>query len=306
MRFTSRFLPPFAAVFVVSVVGLAAASLGACSVGTSNVQGLIGDEAGTTASPDGGTGGSAGSSGSTGSSGTVGEPVCKPDPTCDRQLCECDDGKYMATDGVCADDGTCDNFKRCTAACGAAKFSGSTFVEKACSDEGEKCLAFQPTVSCQCNQGFELKTYPRCTKGYCSSAAMNACPASCASQGGWTCKSASDCTPVVCGCKDGQFPVTGGPCQGTSCAPTSAVCPAACTAHGGWAGSGGVTPDAGPPGPKQPGDACVAGSECTPFDCTCNNGTKFNQLKSCQNMKCATKAQACGNGCLGSGGWNGL
>ncbi|MBX3198679.1 MAG: hypothetical protein KF850_29785 [Labilithrix sp.] len=233
-----------------------------------------------------------------------GVPSCEPDPSCDRGLCQCDDDTVMATDGICVDGGSCNMVARCAAACGSAKFTGGVLVEKACSSEGAQCIASRPNVSCQCNQE-GIETYGRCTKGHCSVAPMNVCPAACEPRGGWRCRDDADCTPIVCACKDGRSPATVGSCQGTSCAAPSAVCPSACSDHGGWAGSDGGPTGGGPTGPKQPGDACTGASECPAYDCGCQDGTSFAQLRSCQNKKCAGKTQTCSTACLSSGGWDG-
>jgi hypothetical protein len=285
-----------------SAVAVAAALIGACSSGTNTFQGSTVDEAGTSPAPDGST-----RDGAT-ADARPDQPACTPNPACDRLLCECSDAaqSVMTTDGVCLADGSCDQSKRCTAACGALGFTGGAFVQKACSGEGTTCFASQPNVSCQCRQGFGVDTYARCTKGFCSSAGQDTCPTACASQGGWSCSGAEDCTPMVCACKDGSVPAVAGACQGTSCAPSSVICPNACGARGGWAGSSSGTPDAGPTGPKKPGDPCTSGTECEAFNCGCNDGTKFNGIRSCQNKTCPTKAQACGTTCLSSGGWDGL
>lgn len=298
----------FAVASILSVISLVSvAGLAACSAsGGDGASGPPGDILDTQPRP--GDGGAARNDGRDDDPDGDPKKDCEPNPSCARHLCRCKDDRVMATDGVCLAGGSCDTIERCEAACGGPDtFSGFSWEEKACSQEGAQCFAAQPNVSCECNVGFGIETYGRCTKGYCSTAPMNVCPSACASEGGWSCKGAEDCTPVVCGCKDGQFPVTAGSCAGTSCAPSSAVCPAACTDHGGWAGDGSSTkPDGGTKGPKAPGEACTTGSECTPFDCGCNDGTTFDQLKACQSKKCATKAQTCSSACLSSGGWDGL
>ncbi len=58
-------------------------------------------------------------------------------------------------------------------------------------------------------------------------------------------------------------------------------------------------------GPKNPGESCTKGSECKPWDCTCNNGSTFKGFKVCQSQKCATQQEACSLACLNSGGWAG-
>jgi hypothetical protein len=296
-----RFASPLA---LVSLSLVSAMAVAACTAGTNGTFGSFGNDGGLLTAGDGGT-----ATGSSGSGGGKKTADCVPDPSCDRGLCECADGTVMATDGICLPGGSCDMVDRCTAACGSSTYSDFVVVEKACDNEGETCFVAQPNVSCQCNEGYGVDTYPRCTNGHCSTAPMNACPASCASEGGWTCQSAADCTPVVCACKDGTYPATGGECDGSSCEPSSAVCPSACTSHGGWdsTGSGSsTTHDAGTTGPKSPGSACTQASECAPFDCSCNDGSAFDGIRSCDSHTCASQDEACSTACLSSGGWSGF
>lgn len=243
-----------------------------------------------------------------GGGGTTTDPKgCTPNPSCSRDLCECDDDRVMANDNVCLDDGSCNTALRCEKACGKAKFTGGAWEGKKCSADFE-CMTSEPNISCACRAGFGMNTSKRCVDGYCSAALKDVCPSACSSQGGWQCTGPADCTPVICECKNGEHPATAGTCSGGTCGPDSAVCPSACSAYGGWSGGGTTTPTDGgtTTGPKAPGEACNAGSECSPFDCGCNDGSNFKGIKSCQSKKCATKSQACSTACLSSGGWNGI
>src|SRR5436309_2709217 len=80
---------------------------------------------------------------------------------------------------------------------------------------------------------------------------------------GWAgCQANADCANVECPCKDGKTAYPDGKCSAGSCAPASTACTPACAAHGGVAGGSTPPPDAGPGGPKNPGDPCTKGSEC--------------------------------------------
>lgn len=300
---SSSFARRFTSVLGPALVALGLAACAATSESRS-------DSAAADPSPDGGSGSnsSAGKDGGASSKRPDDDPSngCAPSPTCARQLCECDDDTVMATDQVCLPGGGCDVVARCKLACGASGFSGGTWEQKRCSGVSQCAVTSQPTVECACSYGYGVNTYPRCTDGYCSSFEKDVCPAACQTQGGWTCSSAGDCTASICACKDGTTPVVPGACSGGSCSPDAAICPSACAARGGWTGAG-STGDAGAAngGPKAPGQPCSAGGECTPFDCTCNDGTTFSELRSCQSKVCATKSQTCSSACLSSGGWSG-
>ncbi len=281
----------------ISLVG----ALAACSAsGTSFVTGTDGTQPG----PQLGTTLGEGSSGSSGKT-----PACTPDPSCARLLCECSDETVMATDGICfADSKGCEDARRCEAACGgSSKYTGGAFEMARCTS-AVSCMKSEPNISCACSFGAGMNANAACVDGYCSSSKKDVCPSACTSQGGWTCRSNSDCGPVVCSCKDGAHPAVDGSCSGGTCGSSSAQCSSACASHGGT-GTSTSTPDAGPPDsgatPKKPGDPCNAGSECAPFDCTCMNGQTYKGIKSCESKQCATKASACGLTCYSSGGWSG-
>jgi hypothetical protein len=281
---------------------LAAGALAACSASDGNSTDLSGAE--PTSSSD------AGSTNQTDAGGkTPGkeepEEGCKPNPSCARHLCQCNDDSIMATDGLCLPDGGCGSVDLCELACGASGFSGGVWEQKRCSGTGQCSVTSQPTVECACSYGYGVNTYPRCTEGFCSAFEKDVCPVACQSQGGWTCKGAADCTPNICACKDGTTPVVAGACSGGSCSPNGAICPSACSDRGGWSGTASTTDGGTTTGPKAPGEPCTSGGECTPFDCTCNDGTSFAKLRSCQSKVCATKSQTCSNACLSSGGWSG-
>lgn len=253
--------------------------------------------------------GSGGSSGP-GSSGSLDASTSCADPTCPRYLCDCNDDTAAATTDVCRSGGTCDLPTACRAACGGAEFSGSATVQKVCSPSAVECASSFPSISCACKQGPGWNADAVCKEGYCSSARQDVCSAACASDGGWAgCKMSSDCAPLICACKDGAKPVTGALCLavgGGTCGPASGQCPSLCSTHGGWSGDGsGGGADAGSAGPKKPGEACNKASECTPFDCTCNNGDMIKNSKSCQGNQCSTRAENCGFVCMGAGGWSG-
>ena len=252
--------------------------------------------------------GSSGSSGTSGSSGNT-EPDAAPascaDPTCPREICQCNDKSLAGASSVCRSNGTCDVVTACNKACGSTGFSGGSLEYKPCASAIE-CSTSQPNVSCSCKQGFGENAYAVCKDNYCSPAPQDVCPAACASEGGWAgCTSPADCAPIVCACKDGATPAAGAACNAGACGPASGQCPSLCVSHGGWSSSGssgGV--DAGPT-VKQPGDSCNAGSECMPFDCTCNSGSTFKNNKLCESNVCASQAEACGFVCQSSGGWSG-
>lgn len=228
------------------------------------------------------------------------------DPTCPLALCQCKDKTAYSPSGVCRKGGKCDVVAACEGACGSAGFSGGVWERAPCTEPLEcSSVVSQPNVSCDCLSGSGVNAYPTCNEGHCSPEPEHVCPKACASRGGWRCTSPVDCAPVVCACKDGKNPVTASTCSAGSCGAAGAVCPAACGTHGGWAGTSTSTPDAGPPPPKQPGDACTTASECGGVDCSCNNGSTFKNNKLCMSKVCPTKAQACGFICMNSGGWSG-
>ena len=288
------------------VAGLGVFAVAACSSGTSSGfdpdGGTGSEEAGASS---GSSGGSSGSSGS--SSGTTADAATSCfDPACPTALCQCKDKTFFSPTGVCKKGGSCDVVGACEDACGTAGFSGGVFEEEPCTGTGQ-CgkITSQPSVECACNQGFGSNTYPACFNGRCSPSGEAACPKACASEGGWKCSDSGDCEPIICACKDGKNPVVPSPCSGGACSTPTAQCGSACGTHGGWAGTPVTPPDAGPVGPKQPGDSCSISSECGAFSCSCNNGATFNGSKLCQNKTCATKSQTCGLSCMGNGGWSG-
>jgi hypothetical protein len=276
----------------------------ACSV-TSPGTGFSDPDASVLPTEPSGSSGSSGSSRPSGS-GADAAPASCADPTCPREICQCGDKSLAGASNVCRSNGTCDVVAACSAACGSAGFSGGSFEYKPCASAID-CETSQPTVSCSCRQGFGEDADAVCKDNYCSSAAEDVCPAACASEGGWSgCTSPADCAPLVCQCKDGASPATGAACNAGTCGPPSGQCPALCASHGGWSSTGGGGGmDAGPPGPKQPGDSCSAASECTPFDCACNNGQTYKNNKLCESHVCASQAEACGFVCQASGGWSG-
>lgn len=280
------------ALFLLSVV--------ACSSGTGG--GFVPDESGG----DGGVLGTLPTPGSSdGGSADAAASSCF-DPTCPLALCQCKDKTAYAPAGVCRKGGSCDVVTACEGACGSAGFSGGVWEQKPCSDDLTCSSAVsQPNVTCDCVSGSDLVASPTCHEGHCSPEPEHVCPKACASRGGWRCTSAIDCAPVVCACKDGRNPITASTCSGGACGTAGAVCPSACGTHGGWAGTATPTPDAGAPGPKQPGEACTVAGECGAFDCSCNNGSTFKNNKLCMSKVCPTKAQACGFICMGNGGWSG-
>ena len=284
---------------------LAVAALVACSAGSPN--GVILQDDGPNLGQPTSSSGASGSSGSSGSSGTTTDAATSCfDPSCPLALCQCKDKTVFSPAGVCKENGRCAVASACESACGAAGFSGFVVEGAPCTDSLQCSLGkSQPTVDCDCASGIGPSVYPVCNAGHCSAEQEHACPKSCASYGGWRCRSAIDCAPVVCECKDGRNPVTASTCNGGACGPASAVCPAACGTHGGWKGTTVAPPDAGPTTPKGPGEPCSVGSDCAPLSCTCNNGATFNGNKVCESNKCATKASACGFVCMGNGGWSG-
>ncbi len=288
---------------LVTAVAAGVVCVVACSSGT-NV--------GLGPSTDAGSDGSSGSSGTNGTSGTSGTSAPKPDaatscfdPGCPIALCQCKDRTYYSPSGICRKAGKCDILGACEEACGAVGFGGGVFERDVCTDALQCSTAVsQPSISCACNQGFGSETYPTCKDGRCSPAPEHTCPKACASYGGWTCKGSADCAPIVCACKDGRNPIAGSPCVGSSCSTPTAVCPSTCENHGGWSTIPN-TSDAGPVGPKSPGEACSEADECGAFDCTCGNGNTFRNGTMCLNHVCPTKAQKCDLTCMGSGGWSG-
>ena len=289
--------PRFEALAVAALLSVAACSVTSTGVGF--------DPPDASAEPSGSSGSSGSSSGSSGGSSGVDAATSCSDPTCPHAICECKDKTLAAPSGVCRSGGSCDVATACDTACGGAGFTGSVLEYKPCSS-AISCATSSPNVSCACKQGFGENAYAACKEGYCSPAPQDVCPAACASEGGWAgCTSPADCAPLVCACKDGANPAAGAACTGGVCGPASGQCPALCTSHGGWTGTATNPPDAGTTGPKPPGAACTQGSECTPFDCTCNDASTFKGNKVCQSHLCATKAQACGFVCMSSGGWSG-
>ena len=233
---------------VVSLASLMAlASVEGCSGGT-NLP-LTGDDASTIAAPDGEASTSDGGHGGADAraDGASTEAGCQPN-NCDRYICKCNDDTFLATDGVC-DDGSCDTIKLCEAACAPAKYESVAGGGKRCTTEGSTCFAAQPSVNCTCPLSNTV-AYSRCTGGFCSDVPRDACPASCAAQGGWFCFGDGDCSPVVCGCNDGKHPAAAASCVSNQCESTDTTCTFACRNSGGWTGADAGVIDAGPPGPK--------------------------------------------------------
>jgi hypothetical protein len=262
-------------------------------------------DGGTTSDTDAGTL----PSGSSGSSGTKPPPqppppppACTPDPTCERARCDCPNGEVLEAPPVCKNGGACDFTGACKIACGADTTTAELY--KPCSSPIQ-CQTSAPNVSCACVQGFGWDAYEVCKDGYCSGAKQDVCPDACKNDQGWAgCATAKDCAAVICPCKDGKTAYPDGACNAGSCAAPSTVCTPACAAHGGYTG-GPTTPDAGPPGPKNPGDPCTKGSECKPWDCNCTDGQSYKNNMMCLNNQCPTQSDACSLVCLSHGGWAG-
>lgn len=230
-------------------------------------------------------------------------PSCTPDPTCDKARCHCPNGELLEAPPVCRVGGACDTMGACAQACGAKVDFAEAY--KACSGD-IMCGTSAPNVSCACNQGFGWDAYEVCKNGYCSGAKSDVCPTACAKDSGWAgCATNTDCAAVECPCKDGKTAFPDGKCSAGSCASPSTVCTTACAAHGGYTGGSTPPPDAGPGGPKNPGDPCTKGSECKPWDCKCKDGQSYTNNMMCVSNQCPTQADACGLVCFSHGGWSG-